>query len=74
VERLDGACRRNEGGPEVNSNLLCSGFRSCDAVESVKQHIGATLYPIVLEARKPIQSTVFAAMGIAPGEVSIDPA
>jgi hypothetical protein len=45
------------------------------AVESVKQHIGATLYPIVLEARKPIQSTVFAAMGIACGEVrSIAPA
>lgn len=46
-----------------------------DAVESVKQHIGATSYPIVLEARKPIQSTVFAAMGIACGEVrSIAPA
>jgi hypothetical protein len=46
-----------------------------DAVEAVREHIGATSGEVTIEARKPIQSTVFAAMGIAPGEVrSISPA
>jgi hypothetical protein len=39
-----------------------------DAVEAVRKHIDATNAQI-LEARKPIQSTVFDAMGIVGGAV-----
>lgn len=39
-----------------------------DAVQAVRDHIGAKSGHR-LEARKPVQSTVFAAMGIGPGEV-----
>jgi hypothetical protein len=43
------------------------------AVEAVKKHIDSTSSTIRFEARKPIQSTVFTAMGIAAGEVIQSP-
>jgi hypothetical protein len=42
-----------------------------DAVKAVKDYVGSTSAETTFEARKPIQSTVFAAMGIAVGEVRL---
>jgi hypothetical protein len=39
-----------------------------DAVEAVRKHVGATSGEVV-EARKPIQSTVFEVLGIGRGNV-----
>jgi hypothetical protein len=40
-----------------------------DAVEAVRKHVGAASGEII-EARRPIQSTVFEVLGIGKGKVS----
>jgi hypothetical protein len=40
-----------------------------DAVEAVRKHVG-TATDKIIEARKPIQSTVFEVLGIGKGKVS----